>query len=246
MTKQTAYLLGQVYGKLVSLDRNYGTMSRMTLAMNEPMKVITELHLRVIKARLLTDDVSEYIMFRLSDVSVDDAMSRMDTETSGSFVLGMHSYDLSADQLIKHIDLTQEEIAEKLGVSANTVSRWKLGTTSPSQETLYKLQKLRIDPYDLERYDDMVMIDEVWSDPSHPHDLIVEDRGNYYIYNKPYKKDPDSNQFRRIMKKPVEKSTPGHLHTYDIWGRGLCRRKDVDAYEKEKARSDAANSDQES
>lgn len=246
MTKETAYLLGQVYGKLISLNKNWDTMARLTIAMRKPMKAITELHLNAIQSRVFTNDVHEYIMFRLADVSVEDAMSDMNTETSSSFMLGMHSFDLDAPQLIKHIELTQEEIAEKLGVSANTVSRWKLGTSKASQETLYKLQKLRIDPFDFERYEDMVLIDEVWHDPSHPYDLIVEDRGNFYVYGKPFIKSPSSSQFRRFPTRPVEKARPGYLHRYDIWARGLCRRKDVELYEKEKAGSASSGGDQES
>lgn len=246
MTKDTAYLLGQVYGKLISLNKTWDTMARLTIAMRKPMRAITELHLNAIQSRVFTNDVHEYIMFRLADVSVDDAMSDMNTETSSSFMLGMHSFDMDAAQLIKNIELTQEEIAEKLGVSANTVSRWKLGASKPSQETLYKLQKLRLDPFDFERYEDMVLIDEVWHDPSHPYDLIVEDRGNFYVYGKPFIKSPDSRQFRRFITRPVEQARPGYLHMYDIWARGLCRRKDVELYEKEKAGSDSSGSDQES
>ena len=151
MTKETAYLLGQVYGKLISLNKNWDTMARLTIAIRKPMRAITELHLNAIRSRLFTDEVQEYIMFRLADVSVDDAMSDMNTETSSSFMLGMHSYNMDAAQLIKHIELTQEEIAEKLGVSANTVSRWKLGTSKPSQETLYRLQKLRMESFSFDK-----------------------------------------------------------------------------------------------
>lgn len=42
----------------------------------------------------------------------------------------------------KQLDLSQEELAEKLGVSRNTVSRWELGTSKPSAENLMALNEL--------------------------------------------------------------------------------------------------------
>jgi transcriptional regulator with XRE-family HTH domain len=38
--------------------------------------------------------------------------------------------------------LTQGELAEKVGTTANTISRWELGVYKPSAEDLYKLAKI--------------------------------------------------------------------------------------------------------
>lgn len=42
----------------------------------------------------------------------------------------------------KQLHLSQGELAEKLGVTRNTVSRWELGTSKPSAENLMALNKL--------------------------------------------------------------------------------------------------------
>lgn len=45
-------------------------------------------------------------------------------------------------EIRKQLELTQEELAEKLGVNRNTVSRWELGTSRPSAENLIALNDL--------------------------------------------------------------------------------------------------------
>lgn len=42
----------------------------------------------------------------------------------------------------KTLGLSQEKLAEKLGVTRNTVSRWELGEVSPSAENLIALNRL--------------------------------------------------------------------------------------------------------
>ena len=42
----------------------------------------------------------------------------------------------------KQLDLSQEELAEKLGVTRNTISRWELGNAKPSMEKLAMLSEL--------------------------------------------------------------------------------------------------------
>lgn len=38
--------------------------------------------------------------------------------------------------------LTQDELADKVGTTANTISRWELAVYKPSAEDLYKLAKI--------------------------------------------------------------------------------------------------------
>lgn len=42
----------------------------------------------------------------------------------------------------KKLGLSQEKLAEKLGVTRNTISRWELGEVSPSAENLTALNRL--------------------------------------------------------------------------------------------------------
>ena len=42
----------------------------------------------------------------------------------------------------KEKNLTQEQLAEKIGVSNKTISKWETGTTVPSSEKLIRLSKL--------------------------------------------------------------------------------------------------------
>lgn len=48
----------------------------------------------------------------------------------------------SVCEIRKQLGLTQEELAGKLGVNRNTVSRWELGTSRPSAENLIALNAL--------------------------------------------------------------------------------------------------------
>ena len=242
MNNQTAYLLGQIYGKFVEVNHKWNTPAMLSLAMHHPMNAISQLHIRAIQSNLFSDELNEYIRLRLNDVSVDDVSDALDVDTTGAFVLGQHSCNLSAADIIKSIDITQEEIAERLGVAPNTVSRWRSGTTTPSQETLYKLQCIRFNPFAFERLDGMVLVDDVIYDPRWQRNLIVEDRGNYYFYDKPHVKNPTESQFRRIKVKISEQAQHDLYHRFELWGMGICKRKDVNLYETEKESSSSSGS----
>ena len=64
----------------------------------------------------------------------------MDTKKIGAFL----------KQCRKENNLTQEQLAEKFGVSARTVSRWETGSNMPDLSILVELA----DYYDIEQRDE--------------------------------------------------------------------------------------------
>lgn len=53
----------------------------------------------------------------------------------------------------KERELTQEELAEKVGVSLEFIGRIEIATSKPSLDTLFKIAKaLNIEPYELIKF----------------------------------------------------------------------------------------------
>lgn len=63
-------------------------------------------------------------------------------------VLNMNDYTILIPELRSAMNITQEDLAKLLGVTAVSVSRWENGRTNPTKIIKVKLQKL-FDRYDI-------------------------------------------------------------------------------------------------
>lgn len=108
------------------------------------------------------------------------------------------SYNLKRFRLAKR--LTQEQVAEKLNVNSQTVSRWECGTTLPDVLTLPELAKL---------YD--VMVDDFYKKNSVAY-------GNYaQRLSSVYEQSHDPEDFMRCRAEYHKLMKEGELSTEDKW-----------------------------
>lgn len=150
-TNGQIYILGQIYGKLCGLDKNLATPEGFGRACKRPMREITAMIMKLRQSRKLTAEVDEYIGLRFDDIDSENEEIMGDSvlpiELQGTFQIGYFHAQKQKNQkeLIKKTGLSQQEIAGKLGVAANTVSRWTLEQSKISEKTRYELEKLSLD-----------------------------------------------------------------------------------------------------
>lgn len=162
MNKNTAFLLGQIYGKIVGLNPAPAWKNYDDLAMVNPMKAIAMVNFLAMEERLIDDSVMDYLTLRFADMNAEDAMENIDNpELAKAFMIGKASVSTPLSEVIRKIGIPQEAIAKKIGVSKNTVSRWATGESTPSQKVRYELEKLCQNPYGFECYNGLILIDEI-------------------------------------------------------------------------------------
>ncbi len=152
-TKKQIYLLGQIYAALcdsmkISDPNAFGRATRI------PMREITPLLIKFkSKLKPVKDDktLDLYLTLRFDMIDNDNEVifggQVLPVELQGTFIIGYNQYDSRKDvkRLIAHTGLTQEQVAEKIGVKGNTVSRWCTGESKISEENRFKIEQIIMD-----------------------------------------------------------------------------------------------------
>lgn len=143
MKKISIYLIGEVLGKLSTIVE----VTPVTLdnASRKPIYGLGLIGMMAARAGV-PKDVNEFISVRLNDVDINDFDSAeiLAPELQGTFLIGFHNgkSPKGIKTLIEQTNLTHQEIADKLGVARNTVTRWSRGAVEPSTSARYELEKL--------------------------------------------------------------------------------------------------------
>lgn len=146
--KRNLYLLGQIYGYLSNLLPDYNNPNRLQYAYVYPANAVTRLYHECHRAGKLTKQAEDYISERLSDISpeIDEIQPINTTYLYGSFTVGKYHASRTIKTVIDISGFTQEEIAEKIGVTLRTVGRWYRGETPIREKERYKIEKLLDNP----------------------------------------------------------------------------------------------------
>lgn len=147
--RDQVYNLGQIYARLckvAGIDINKDP-NRYQRACRQPMREITIIYIQKLKGRIPKKD-NEYIEIRFNDIdSTNDIIfgGTLPIEMQGVFQVAFHQAQdpKSVKELIARSGYNQNEIANLLGVSNNTVSRWAQGEVKPSEDTYYILERIK-------------------------------------------------------------------------------------------------------
>ena len=159
MAHRQAYLFGWIYGYLAkTLDiEDYDPRGeKVSKAVMYPLAGFAQIHQKAISEKTITPDVLKTLSKALEEIVDLDDLDENNTgkpislELQGSWFLGYYhaksgnarvpKYDIAARRKIK--GLTQEQLAEKLGVDQALISRWERDIINPSEENLSKLKEI--------------------------------------------------------------------------------------------------------
>jgi len=155
-TKKQIYFLGQIYAALcdamkISDPNAFERAARIPMREITPLLIKFKSNLKPVKD-VKTLDV--YLTLRMDMIDSDNELifggQVLPVELQGTFIIGYNQYDSRKDvkKLIAHTGLTQEQVAEKLGVASNTVSRWCTGESKVSEENRFKIEQIIMDSWE--------------------------------------------------------------------------------------------------
>ena len=156
MTSREAYVFGWVFGRLNAASKTE-IGGDVTLACARPYsanaKVISDAH----SLHLLTPDIDDQLAEALSEInSIDPPIengseAHQPLEMQSSWQLGYYAgkgkrplaaseFDIAVARKAKK--MTQEQLADAMGVYQAVISRWESGKVSPNKENLKKLKEI--------------------------------------------------------------------------------------------------------
>ena len=139
------YRLGQVYGYICSKHTEWSSMGHDTQAARQPLQGVTVALFAAIHAGAVKAD-DEYIALRMDSVSADIADIQCCTiDEQGVFALGKMQVNRTPKKMIGSADMTQQALADKMGVSRETVSRWSSGALPLSKTARFKIEEILLD-----------------------------------------------------------------------------------------------------
>ena len=143
MKELSTYLIGEVLGKLSTVVE----VTPVTLdnASRKPIYGLGLIGMMAMRVGI-PKDVNEFISVRLNDVDINDFDNAeiLPPKLQGAFLIGFHNGQnpKCIKTLIEQTNLTHQEIADKIGVARNTVTRWSRGAVEPGINARYELEKL--------------------------------------------------------------------------------------------------------
>lgn len=138
------YRLGQVYGYICSKHPAWSNIGHDTQAARTPLSGVTVALFAAQHAEKLRPD-NDYISLRMDCIDPYVSDTPCDMETQSAFMMGKMQFARSAEKLIDLTGLTQQAIADKLGVTRLTVGRWYRGEVPISEIARFKIEDWLLD-----------------------------------------------------------------------------------------------------
>lgn len=136
------YRLGQLYGYICQKHGSWSCPAHDQYAMLFPLKGFAAALMAVIKAKAMNLD-DEYISIRAASIDPDFPQDKpLSLEEQGVWTLGRMQIHRDVKSLIDHTGLTQEQLAERLGVTRLTVGRWYRGEASPKAQAIFNIEEI--------------------------------------------------------------------------------------------------------
>ena len=138
--KHQTYILGQIYGYITAAypDWRFGGP---TYPLIHPLNACTQALLGAIKARKIKVD-DPYIMVRMAAIDAEYEQPVHNAELQGVFTVGQYQIHRDIQRVIAATGLTQQDIADKLGVKLLTVGRWFRGETKCPADKQFEIECL--------------------------------------------------------------------------------------------------------
>ena len=133
------YRLGQIYGYICSKHPDWSSIAHDTQAARTPLQGVTVALFAAQHAEKIKPD-AEYISLRMDCVDPYIGDTPCDMESQSAFMMGKMQFARSAEKLIDLTGLTQQAIADKLGVMRLTVGRWYRGETPIAEWARYQIE----------------------------------------------------------------------------------------------------------
>lgn len=155
MTAREAFVFGWMFGLLRRAD---GTNSKLggdfVAACTRPYTGSAKIIAEANRKGLLTEDIDRKIMEAMAEIhSCPDERPEpvqpleLQSEWQRGYYCALSgaslppdAYDIAAARRVKK--LTQAQLAEKLGVGQDQVSRWESGKIKPSKESMAKIKEI--------------------------------------------------------------------------------------------------------
>lgn len=131
------YILGQIYGYICHAHPHWSGVNN---AYTKPMTACTIAYMTAIKAGKVRPD-DEYISSRFTEIDPELEIPNTQ-ELQGVFALGQMQYNRDIQRVISATGMTQEQIADKIGVKRLTVSRWFRGECKCPPDKQFEIECL--------------------------------------------------------------------------------------------------------
>lgn len=131
------YILGQIYGYICHAHPHWSGVHN---AYTKPMQAAVIAYMTAIKAGKVKPD-DEYISARFNEIDPELEIENTN-ELQGVFTLGTLQYNRDIQRVISATGLTQEEIANKIGVTRLTVGRWYRGDVKCPADKQFEIELL--------------------------------------------------------------------------------------------------------
>ena len=138
--KHQIYILGQIYGYITAVNPDWKFGGAM-YPLIYPLNACTQALLGAIKARKIKVDDS-YIMCRMAAIDAEFEQPVHNVELQGSFTVGQHQIHRDIQRVISSTGLTQEVIADTIGVKRLTVGRWFRGEVKCPEDKKFEVECL--------------------------------------------------------------------------------------------------------
>lgn len=136
-TNHQIYILGQIYGYICHAHPHWSGVHN---AYTKPMTACTIAYMTAIKAGKVKPD-DEYISARFNEIDPELEIPNTN-ELQSVFTLGTLQYNRDIQRVISATGLTQEEIANKIGVTRLTVGRWYRGDVKCPADKRFEIELL--------------------------------------------------------------------------------------------------------
>ncbi len=136
------YRFGQMYGYICQKHGNWSGSAHDQYAMLFPFKGFTAAFMAAIRSRAISPD-DTYIAVRVDSIDPDFPQDKtLSLEEQGTWKIGRMQIKRDVKSLIDQTGLTQEHLAERLGVTRLTIGRWYRGEASPKEKAVFDIEEI--------------------------------------------------------------------------------------------------------